>query len=79
MNQIVRQDPRLSVQTIGEAANIDKATAWKRLVEDLDMKEFYAKTVPRSLTRRTPVSYTHLDVYKRQTSRPTLNPPTPHL
>ena len=50
LNQIVRENRRLTVRSIAEQVNIDIKTVRKILTEDLDMRKVCAKMVPKELT-----------------------------
>jgi len=50
VRQIVHENRRLTVRSIGEQVNIDSETVRKILTEDLDMKKVCAKMVPKELT-----------------------------
>jgi len=48
--QIVRENRRLTVRSIGEQVNIEREKVRKILTEDLDMRKVCAKMVPKELT-----------------------------
>jgi len=46
IRQIVRENHRLNVRSIGEQVNIDREAVRKILTEDLDMRKVCAKMIP---------------------------------
>jgi len=50
INQIVRENRRLTVRSIAEQVSIDRKTVRKILTEDHDMRKVCAKMVPKDLT-----------------------------
>ena len=49
INRIVREDRRLGVRMIVDTLSIDKDKIWKNLSDELNMKKFCAKIVPKLL------------------------------
>jgi len=49
IQQIMRENRRLTVRSIAEQVNIDRETVRKILTEDIDMRKVCAKTVPKEL------------------------------
>ncbi|KAG5324165.1 SETMR methyltransferase, partial [Acromyrmex heyeri] len=50
INEIVREDRRMSIRMIAETVNADKETIRKILHDELNMKKVCAKLVPKNLT-----------------------------
>jgi predicted ArsR family transcriptional regulator len=51
ISEIVWKDQRLSIQTIAEIVNINKAMVRQILHNQLNMRKVCAKMVPKNLTR----------------------------
>lgn len=56
VNEIVRNDRRLSIRMIASIINIDKETVRQILHDKLNMKKVCAKMVPKNLTTHSPLS-----------------------
>jgi predicted regulator of amino acid metabolism with ACT domain len=50
--KIVHENPRLTVRSIAEQANIDRKTVRKIITEDIDMRKVCAKIVPKELIEK---------------------------
>jgi len=50
VRQIVHENRRLTIRSIGEQVNIDRETVRKIFKEDLDMRKVCTKMVPKELT-----------------------------
>jgi len=47
---LVRSDHRLTLRTISSELNLNRFTVHQILTQDLDMRKFFAKMVPKTLT-----------------------------
>ena len=74
INEIVRNDRRLSVRMMSDITNIDRETIRKILTEDLQMTKVCAKMVPKNLTCEQKMNRKDIcsDIMERFTDDPEL-------